>query len=811
MTKYILLNDLHLSDYTEETVFSILSYAASKSKESGSYVAILGDFYDTVYKSGQIDARLQQRAYNFFKSHFSPGTLYLLPGNHDMYNGFPDNALTVFSSVATVYDTPTVDKDGVLWLPYHNGGYTHSMIKQWKRDGAKTCFTHNDFKYVNTRKNHISREGMDPSIFEGVKVFNGHYHYPNEGHIVTCMGSQYAIHKSETFDQKRLYTVAFRDGAFWQSWYEKIRFGRREFVYPIDYAQDLWENYWVDYVRNKKPDDVPPPTYPTIQDSLVVELDGASVKLDFQVFCSQSIKCPVILRQAPQHVETKMQSREITLDTPIYENIKHAVKDLYDFAPDMLSTSLEDIEVSVVDEFKSFHLDYSDTLVEHKNTSLRLTNMSINNFCCVKNSIQIEYDMATTKVMGENGCGKTIQYPTALLYCISGVIDGRFSEERLVLSDVRADDTKNSSVSLNGFINDKPFVIDRVYNGKKTTLTFKVNGIELKFPTIKQKQREICRYLFNIYTPNGTCPNRFAHKIMLQRVIWKQGGRGSDLLKMSKDSLQSVLFETLNKGEYNAFITHIKKKISDQKKKMTVVKDKISFCKILCDERKEVSESEDVMLKAWMEHRRDSLHECRNELTALSSTVVDKKDIEEYIEHTVRVKVLQNRIKDLLDSKEGTRWTPEFTLNKLQNSFEEAEMHTETAHKVTENIKRYVRCLETFKHIQQILFARSCDIMKNYSEVNFLPSKLKKMTDGTLMKYMSGGEYEHQSLRLFVDFQCFLKKYIFWDCNVTVFDEPGTAMSTNALQQFVDGLERDRCNLVITHKPIKCSIEVHLP
>ena len=100
---------------------------------------------------------------------------------------------------------------------------------------------------------------------------------------------------------------------------------------------------------------------------------------------------------------------------------------------------------------------------------------------------------------------------------------------------------------------------------------------------------------------------------------------------------------------------------------------------------------------------------------------------------------------------------------------------------------------------------------KNYSEVNFLPSKLKKMTDGTLMKYMSGGEYEHQSLRLFVDFQCFLKKYIFWDCNVTVFDEPGTAMSTNALQQFVDGLERDRCNLVITHKPIKCSIEVHLP
>ena len=86
MTKFILLNDLHLSDRTEDTVFSILSYAASKAKETASCVAILGDFYDTVYKSGQIDARLQQRAYHFFSEHFTPKTLFLLSGNHDVYS-----------------------------------------------------------------------------------------------------------------------------------------------------------------------------------------------------------------------------------------------------------------------------------------------------------------------------------------------------------------------------------------------------------------------------------------------------------------------------------------------------------------------------------------------------------------------------------------------------------------------------------------------------------------------------------------------------------------------------------------------------
>lgn len=807
MTKFILLNDLHLSERTEETVFSILSYAASKAKETDSCVAILGDFYDTVYKSGQIDARLQQRAYHFFSEHFTPKTLFLLSGNHDVYSGM-ETALSVFDSVATVYDTPTLDANHILWLPYRDEGYTRSMVRKWKREGATVCFTHNDFKYLSTRKNHISREGMDPAIFDGIKVYNGHYHYPNEGQNVICMGSQYAIHKTETFDQKRLYTVAFRDGAFWQSWHENIRFGRREFVYPMDYAKDLYENYWMDYAKNKKSGDIPPPTYPTIQDTLVVECQDI-MAYDKDYF--SQLSCPIVFRQTTEHEATKMESKEITLDTSIYENIKYAVKDLYEFAPDMITMSLEQIETSVVDAFKSFDLEHSDMLVEHKNTKLQFTNIGISNFCSVKNSIQIDYDMATTKIRGENGCGKTIQYPTALLYCVSGVIDGRFSEERLVLSDVRARDNRNSSVRLNGFVNDEPFTISRVYNGKKTTLHFKVNGVELKFPTIKRAQKKICEHLFNIFIPDGTCPNRFTHKLMLQRVIWKQGGRDSNFLKMSKDSFQSVILETLNKGEYSAFITHIKKKILEQRKKISIVKEKISFYKVICEERKEVSDGENTMLTAWMEHRRHALQECRNELSTLSSATVDKKEVEAYIEHTVKVKVLQNRVKDLLDSKEGTRWKPEFTLNKLESSYEEAAIYTKRLDEINDEIKRYVRCLETFKHIQKILFGRSCDIMKNYSKVNFFPSKLKKMTDGTLMKYMSGGEYELQSLRLFVDFQWFLKKYLFWECNVTIFDEPGTAMSTVALQNFVDGLETNRCNVIITHKPIKCAVEVHLP
>ena len=139
------------------------------------------------------------------------------------------------------------------------------------------------------------------------------------------MGSQYAIHKTETFDQKRLYTVAFRNGNFWKSSYENIRFGRREFVYPLDYAQEMYEDYWCPYLRDKKDGEVPPPTFPTIQDSLIIEYIGTEIG-DENYF--SQVKCPVIFRQAPEQEETKLESKEITMDRDIYDNIKNGVKDL---------------------------------------------------------------------------------------------------------------------------------------------------------------------------------------------------------------------------------------------------------------------------------------------------------------------------------------------------------------------------------------------------------------------------------------------------------------------------------------------------
>lgn len=806
MKSYIILNDLHLSESTEETVFNILSYAASEAKKTNCCVAILGDFYDTVYKDGLIDARLQKRVYNFFSKHFTKDTLYLLSGNHDIYNGYRESALSVFEAVATVHENVFFDvKEKLLWLPYRDGGYTEAEISSWRRQGAKTCFSHNDFKYLNTRRNFLSRDGMEPSIFDGIQVFNGHYHYPNQEQNVICVGSQYAVHKTESFDQKRLYTVTVSeyDKHTWSS--TPIRFGRREFVYPMDYAQDLYESYWLKYVKIDKRKGVPPPTFPTIQDTLVIEYEESTF---VEPSWCENIDCPVVFRQQVKENIVK-NTDHITFDTSVSENIIEAVNELYTASPDSLKLSLEEISGKILAEFKEFNKEHNGTFYSKDKKTLTFTHIEIHNFCGI-NQTDIKYDDSITKIKGQNGIGKTIQYPTAFLYGMTGVLDGRFTEERMLLTDIRTNKMIDCKVSVYGKLNNTPFSIIRSYDGKKTNLKFVFDNKSVVFPTIKKKQKNICLKLFNAHVGSNACPHRFLHKLLLQRIVWKQGGRESDLLRMNSEAFKTVCLETVNKGDYNAFLKYLKMKISGKKKHLESHKNTLLKLGIIVEERTKISNNENLMLNAWCDYRRNTLEECKARLKKLQNVSVSRDNVDDFINHTVSIKTLQNRINDLLSSKEGIRWNPEYTLNKLEEAHSEMELSNSSLKMLQEEIDHYVRCMETFKYIENIFYKRICKVLEKFDcNVNLFSAK-KLLVDGQPMKYLSGGEYEQESLKLFTSFQNFVKFYAYWDCNLTIFDEPGTAMSTELLQSFVNTLSKTKCNLVITHKPIKCPIEVYL-
>lgn len=99
--------------------------------------------------------------------------------------------------------------------------------------------------------------------------------------------------------------------------------------------------------------------------------------------------------------------------------------------------------------------------------------------------------------------------------------------------------------------------------------------------------------------------------------------------------------------------------------------------------------------------------------------------------------------------------------------------------------------------------------MEGYdSGIKFSDVKSQKLLDGTPMKYLSGGQYEERCLQAYLDFQKFVEEYGLWRSNLLILDEPGTAMSTTSLQEFVKKIKMDKCNVVITHKPIKCPIHV---
>ena len=79
--------------------------------------------------------------------------------------------------------------------------------------------------------------------------------------------------------------------------------------------------------------------------------------------------------------------------------------------------------------------------------------------------------------------------------------------------------------------------------------------------------------------------------------------------------------------------------------------------------------------------------QCKEELSDISKKIVDKNDIDAYIEHQVKIKTLEARIKYLLESKEGTRWTPELSLNKLEDAYKESEIHYENLLKTEKEVR----------------------------------------------------------------------------------------------------------------------------
>lgn len=811
---FVLLCDLHLSERTEESVFSILSYVSYQVKHSpDTALAILGDMYDTVYKDSQIDARLQQRLYDFFKNNFTKDTLFLLPGNHDLYGSrAQDNALNVFQHVATVYNEPVVAHN-VLWLPYKDGGYPRDFIASMK---CKVCFTHNDFKYLLMRKGLMSPQGMDPAIFKNMDyVFNGHYHYSNEQDNVVCVGSQYAVHKTEICDQKYLYNVCVSEDETTCT-RTKVRFGRRTFTFTYDYCKELHETLWSRFHAVH-------PLQPISHDHLIIEYDDEEP--DISEF-TERLACTIQLRKKVRLTDHKPYMNDIDLTASPHQVIDIVAKELYARYED----DWEAIRDNIVDVWGDFHAQHESIHLAMDKTHVTFQTLVMENFCNHTGKISVRFEPGTMKIDGKSGAGKTVRYPTAISYALSGTMDTRFSEHRVLLSDMRCDKSSPCCVELHGMVNEQMFSIKRIYTGKKTKVEFTCGDENYKKGTIRQIQKEICKHLFNLHVPAGTCPNRHLNKVLLQRILWKQGNRDSNLMKLSYNEYTKTMLELLDQAAWGDFLKFAKAKVSERKKTLDCEKQTIHDLEMQLIERKSNATTEDIRNRAWGDHRKRSLMEWKEELKEIehmgnidllgiigqfiekaaqgtpTTELVNgvRTQMDTFTEYIETHQQLKTKITQMVDNNEGLRWGPELATSKMVEVSKELASARQKVGRMEHELQVYERCAEVARLATEAYIAKAGSIMEHYGcNIALSKFKLHALVDATPLKYLSGGQYQHECLKAFLTMQAYVKDYANWSCNLMVLDEPGTAMDTGLLQAFVDQLP-SKCNIVITHKDIVC-------
>lgn len=205
MTKVLIYGDVQLRDHTEfsrptsDGLTTFLHYALDTFKwmegiareNNVEAIVDLGDVFEyhdhieaksmTAYRKGVIDGLSKL----VDECHFTT-----LLGNHDTLS-VPNGVHTTnfISNLVTSIST-VVFPDGTqaLCLPY---GCEEEEIKKSLLECEDICcaFSHLDIQGCMYAPGHINEDGIDPTIFGDLPVFNGHIHHPGEHKSVVLVGS----------------------------------------------------------------------------------------------------------------------------------------------------------------------------------------------------------------------------------------------------------------------------------------------------------------------------------------------------------------------------------------------------------------------------------------------------------------------------------------------------------------------------------------------------------------------------------------------------------------------------------------------
>jgi len=486
----LLFSDLHLSPKTFETCMKVLRRVHALAVEHEVPVGFLGDFFDHVYNKGTLPVDILNELLRYFSTEWHV-PMIMIPGNHDYFDAEEtEHGLTPFlfaSKHITVLDKATV-LDNRLWIPWRRDSVTCKRIID-AHPNVDVIFGHFDIVGFKLNASRISTEGLSTSMFsEEMPVYTGHYHTPQNHKNIHYLGSPYQLTLSEAEDNKSLVLLK-ADGSILRR--IPIDIGRKQYKWTTEVL--------VQRASELQKDDRVSVSGGEIPVRLVTELRDRGI--DVQI--KQSIVQPVTTRISQPG---NLSSLEL----------------MGEFARINKLDPTQDAWILLLEQLKT----QNSTTLQSCKTVLPVR-MTVSGFGPFVGPVTVPLQsQGFTLVSGSkedddasNGAGKSMITTGALLWAITGMIDGR-SSLSWEASSVCHQNNGMCKVVVSGFSNNVAWEITRTLVDnprRKHTLNFTVDSVDRTRSTIAATQRACVSEIFGLDLSGSEM-----WQWLLRNAIWSQ-------------------------------------------------------------------------------------------------------------------------------------------------------------------------------------------------------------------------------------------------------------------------------------------------
>lgn len=457
---WVVFSDLHVCPRTTSTALQVLTTVRQHALARHAGVIFLGDFW---HMKGALPVEPLNEVLKVFRD-WDPPTLMLV-GNHDQasQNGLV-HALSPIAATCPnvhIFECPALFKNA-LWLPYRRN--SEELVEALHTslvgddDSIHAVFAHADVAGASLNDVYQARDGLPTSVFPShIPTYTGHYHKPHTvpGTRIRYVGSPYQVTRSESGQEKKL--LVLNSAERW-SITEEL---------PLDIGPRFF---------NSMENDLPL----RIGDRVRLTLDEEAIKRHKQEISnlqSEGIHVEIVSPPPKQSMPRINLAAELG---PVVLFRKYA---------EMTQMGLEAMQAG---------LEILTTITGGGNAkdgasrSIEFLAVEVEGYFSFKNKCRYNLaDKGLVIVTGEvdspldagiesNGAGKTALV-MAPLWAVSGSVDTRAElgalGRGLANADLVNEDSKAARVKLEGVVDSKPFIIERiaVKKGRGSALKFILN------------------------------------------------------------------------------------------------------------------------------------------------------------------------------------------------------------------------------------------------------------------------------------------------------------------------------------------------